>query len=608
MTSHLFFSPSRHAEFTARLRANDPTATELAGALASEEDRESDRALHDLCLAWLNRDATAAQSAGEHLLEKLQIPHSDLGKGDFGLTFALALEMGEALWTDDLTRQFTDACADLARSITDVTKGNPHIVTNNWYMITHGGCLIACLAAHGREGTHGHIDLSRLEAWALGRFKAFMGHFGNEGLYHEGTGYIAYTCSLLLPALVALRNKRGLDLTLEFPNLGRTVRSMLMGTVKVPARQNGEPSQHLMLDWNDTGKHAAGLNPLVPGLLLSAPEDRSALKTFFDRTCGAQGINNWSCHYRGLPLAVALYPFDWEEESPGILPRHLLDTRQGMGIWRDSWEDPRATVFGWYARSTHASPGHAHDDAGSIRLISNGTSWICGAGQARANAKWQSVITHANEEDRPPQKPYAYPFTTHMGEHGGWAGIELRQVLGCYGERYLSWRTDLDAPVCLAVLDLVDEHKNPTRPFDWNLSFPKELQADVDADGRGFRLSDGENGTLHGRFLLDHPDDLTLEEMPATKRTYSSGQSNSYPGDRFVQASFRDRNHIRILVAMVVQKPGDPLPELTWQDPHIQLRPGRLWEQPFQGAILDSVRLAEHRPNLQTSPAGKQVD
>ncbi len=607
MTPYLFFSPARHTEYTTRLDANDPTARAFVEALKTEEDRESDRALHDLCLAWVAQEKTAGEAAGEELLKKMQVPHSDLGKGDFGLTFALALELGESLWSEDLQKRMADACADLARSITDVTKGNPHIVTNNWYMITHGACLIACLAADGREGVNGPIDLSDLEAWSLGRVKAFMGHFGNEGLYHEGTGYIAYTCSILLPALVALRNKRGVDLIEAYPALGRTVRSMLLGTVHVPGR-NGRDSAHLMLDWNDTGKHAAGLNPLVPGLLLTPPEHRNALKTFFDRTCGVNGVQNWSCHYRGLPLALALYPFGWEEASPDILPHHLLDTRQGLAFWRDSWEKQTATLFGWYARSTHASPGHAHDDAGSIRLISNGTSWICGAGQARMKSKWQSVITHAREEDRPPKKPYAYPFTTHMGEHGGWAGIELRQVLGCYSERYVSWRTDLGYPVCLAVLDLVEEHKDPARPFDWNLSFPKELEATVDADGCGFQLADGENGTLHARFLLDHPDEMTIEEMPPTRRTYSSGQMHAYPGDMFVQASFRNRTHLWVFVAMAVQKPEDPAPELTWKDPDLVLGQDMEWPHPFRGAILDSVRLGEHRPNLQTSPAGKPRD
>jgi hypothetical protein len=154
----------------------------------------------------------------------------------------------------------------------------------------------------------------------------------------------------------------------------------------------------------------------------------------------------------------------------------------------------------------------------------------------------------------------------------------------------------------------VDEHKTPPRPFDWNLSFPKELHAEVDADGAGFRLQDAENGTLHGRFLLDAPDALTLEEMPPSQRTYANGQTEFYPGDKFVHASYRNRNHIRILVALVVQRPEDPDPEISWADPDIRLNGTRTWEHPFRGAILDTVRLAVHRPNLQSAPAGEPID
>ena len=130
----------------------------------------------------------------------------------------------------------------------------------------------------------------------------------------------------------------------------------------------------------------------------------------------------------------------------------------------------------------------------------------------------------------------------------------------------------------------------------------------VAEDGNGFTLDDGESGTLHARFLLETPDELTIQEVPPTKRTYSGGQTHSYPGDKYIQASFRDRNHIRILVALVVQKPEDPVPELAWADPDIALGNGSIWSQPFKGAILESVRLAEHRPNLQTSPGGIPVD
>lgn len=605
MTPYLFLSPGRHALLTRLLDRDDPSALAMAGALDTappEGDDQAQPSVNGLYRAWLRNDREQAETEGETLLRALATPHSDLGKGSYGLRVALALDAGRDLWSDDLRRRMVDRAADLARSVTVVTKGNPHIVTNNWYMITHAGCLLACLAAHGEPGTRGKTDLADIEAWALGRFRAFLGHFGNAGLYHEGTGYIAYTLSLLMPALVALRNRRGLDLTEDFPNLRLSIRSMLTGTT---LSSDGE---HIMLDWNDTGRGAAGLNPLIPGMALAPREDRPALREAFDRTRGVKGMNAWTCAYEGLSLALALYPFDLSPEDPNArLPRHLVDTRQGLAFWRDAWSAGSDTLVGWYARSTHASPGHSHDDAGSLRMSCRGVPWICGPGQARSKAIWQSALTHAREEDRPKQTPYAYPFTHRMDDKGGMAGLDLRKVLGCYAERYLTWRVDQGLPLCMAMLDLVEEHQTPPRPFTWNLTFPKELSGNPDADGRGFRLeAPGREGVLHARFLLDAPDNLSIQSIPASSRTFSGGATHEYPGDHYIAGRFEPRARLRVLVALAVVAPDQPAPDFAWEDPHIRLGPEHLWTRPFHGAILDTVRLDRHAPNLQRAPAGEE--
>jgi hypothetical protein len=604
MNPTLFLPHGHRIELKQLISAGNPTARALADVLngpAPECPDALGTTVSPLCRAWMNQDKDLADEEGEKLLTAAKNPHSDLGKGAICLKFALALDYGRDLWSESLRARMVDGAAELAWSITQIGKGNPHIVTNNWYMITHGGCLLACLAAHGERGTRGIVDLAELEAWALGRFRAFLGHFGNAGLYHEGTGYIAYTLSILMPALVALRNRRGVDLTKECPNLRLSIRSLFTATAR---SADGTP---IMLDWNDTGRGAPGLNPVIPGMAMAEPADLPGLRHWFDHLLGVRGENTWICRYEGLPLTLALYPFSTPSEDAGnSLPRHLVDTRQGLAFWRNQWGAGPDTVVGWYARSTYASPGHKHDDAGSIRMICKGIPWICGAGQTRPDARWQSVLTHARPEDRPSPYPLAYPFTHDMGEYGGFAGIDMRHSLEAYAERYLAWRTDLGPAICMAILDLVEEHRRPGPPLAWNLTFPKELESAIDADGAGFRFTapDG-GGTLYARFLLDTPDHLSVQDIPSSTRTFAGGQTVDFPGDRHITARFESGPRLRILVALAVLDADAPPPLMEWQDPDIRLDAERVWAFPFKGAILKTVRLGQHVSNLQRAPAGE---
>lgn len=603
MRPSLFLPPGRLHELKRLTAAHEPTAVALGRALkaaAPDCPDAKEVAISGLCRAWMNEDPILAEAEGERLLMAARNPHSDLGKGALCLKFALALDYGRDLWGEAFRARMVDGAAELARSIRQVGRGNPHIVTNNWYMITHGGCLLTCLAAHGEQGAQGIVDLADIEQWALGRYRAFLGHFGNAGLYHEGTGYISYTLSILMPALVALRNRRGIDLTEDFPNLRLAIRSLFTATTR------GTDGAPIMMDWNDTGRGAPGLNPVVPGMAVAPPEDRPALRAWFDLLLGVKGRNTWTCAYEGLPLTIALYPFSTPPESPqDSLPRHLVDTRQGLAFWRNQWSEGLDTLVGWYARTTYASPGHKHDDAGSIRMICKGIPWICGAGQARPDARWQSVLTHARREDRPSPYPLAYPFTYRMDKHGGVAGLDMRQAINAYAERYLSWRTDLGPAICMAILDLVEEHRRPAPPLTWNLTFPVELEAAIDPDGCGFRLTAPDcGGVLCARFLLDAPNDLSIQDLPLSTRTFAGGQTVEYPGDRHIAGRFELRAQVRILVALAVVDADAPPPVLEWQDPNICLGDKRLWPSPFKGAILDTVRLSQHAPNLQRAPAG----
>ncbi|MDV7393998.1 hypothetical protein RZS08_21645, partial [Arthrospira platensis SPKY1] len=121
----------------------------------------------------------------------------------------LAFDFAKDMLPPKLRGQMAELLVWLAETFLTIRNGNPHIVTNNWYMLTHGACCLAAMAADGELDTRGKkLDCSHLERWALHRSHAFCQHFGNAGLYHEGSGYICYTLSMLAPLIVALRNKR----------------------------------------------------------------------------------------------------------------------------------------------------------------------------------------------------------------------------------------------------------------------------------------------------------------------------------------------------------------------------------------------------------------
>jgi len=616
---HIFLTPERRDELHTQIKQNQPTALAILNKLrhagkpedagnpdANPRANHFDQAAALACLAWLENDSARAKDALARFDELLNEPsRSDLGKGADALAAVLAWDFAHALWSPAERRRFADKIASIAESFLEVTSGNPHVVTNNWWMITHGGCLLACIAVDGEAGENGPIDLADLKAWAFERYKAFCHVFGSAGLYHEGSGYIAYTLSALMPALVAVERHLDPHFLEEFPQLRRSLVSMLIGTATFSHQDNGAQREGFgsSLQWNDAGRGALALNPCLPAMEVTHGKWRGAVREWFDRLVGVKGRNEWVCSYRGLPLAVALYPFSTTPEDPDkVLPRWTVDQRQGLGMWRERWGDGSETVLGWYARSTHAG-GHSQDDAASIRMMSLGRTWICAGGQARAKAEWQSVFTHADMADRPKPAPMAHLTCSHLEDTAGVVGMDTRKSLGAYSERYLSWRTDLGFPLVLATLDTLDDHRDPPLDWQWNLSFPRDLQGLIDEDGNGFQLVDPERGTLHGRFLIDVPSSLEIAEMPPSSRTYSNGKKVDYPGDFFVRARFNGVKEGRVLAVMVLTPPETAAPHMHLVHPDLILG-DKQWRSPFSPAILKSVNLAQSRPNRMTLPAG----
>jgi hypothetical protein len=383
--SHLFLAPDRPAEWKRLLRQADATALSLRQALLDRlpegpgEANESDRALHQICVAWLEGDRDLADLGAASLLRLQAGEHpKDLGKASQSLAMVLAWDFGKDLWTAPRRREVVDRLVAIACSFLNLSADNPHAVTNNWWMLTHGGCLLACLAAHGEEGSEGVVDLAAMRDWALGRFRAFCVHFGSAGLYHEGSGYIGYTLSMLMPMLVALRNRLGLDLTEEFPELRRSIPSMLVGTAAFQALSDtGDTDSGASLQWNDAGRGCASPNPLLPGILVAPEAWRGGLRTIFDRLVGVDGPANWN--WNGLTVDDVTLPRLLQKagyrtieigkghfgphDSQGGDPRNLgFDINIAGGAWGSP-----ATYFGEknYGNASAAAAGEGVEN-GSI--------------------------------------------------------------------------------------------------------------------------------------------------------------------------------------------------------------------------------------------------
>jgi hypothetical protein len=114
---------------------------------------------------------------------------------------------------------------------------------------------------------------------------------------------------------------------------------------------------------------------------------------------------------------------------------------------------------------------------------------------------------------------------------------------------------------------------------------------------------DPQCGRLSARFLLDRPAGVEVCDMPASSRTYANGTKVDYPGDKFIRAQFPQQQAARILVALIITRPDQPVPTLLYRDKDISLD-DVIWQRPFAPVVLPSVDLATCRPNLMTHPAG----
>ena len=503
----------------------------------------------------------------------------DLGKAHIALSGAGLVDST----LDDLNAtqrtKLASAFDGLMGSFFQTSPGNPHSVVNNWWAVTHSAlfclaCARQCLEVDG-GGAAGRTA-AEIEVWTWERLTPFLGHFGPGGAYHEGLGYMGYTCANLLPAvhLWQLRNKS--SILKSAPGLAHMASLVFCASIEGPSLSDETGVRTgfgRTLSWNDAGLgFLQGSAPLL-SIALASREERRPLRDFWDRLAGhlrPDGeVDEFSC---ALFFHLVFYGVC---DAGGHSPRQsVFDPLHGLWIARNRFQDCNDAVAGAYACG-YRPGGHRQEDAGSIRFSALGWDWILGGGQARGAAEWQSRLVPSDH-------------TSGTGKRCGSVlhasdsvlGMDLRAVHEAYSERYVALNAEAGAQ--MAVLDIVDDHRSD-RHWNWCLTFSPEMRASLDVDR--FTLTAPDGCILTGVFLLDRPVDMTLEKMPDSQRTFANGQRRGYPGRPFLKARF-DGPSLNILVSIKAVRSGDPATRLALPGTlDLAVADGTLWQRPFGVAV-----------------------
>jgi hypothetical protein len=586
----LWLDPSRRAHMLEAYRAAEPWIAPLASTASGRADTDAQSgsepaAIIRLALdACLNANQARASAAKELWCEaaRAALVSEDLHKAHLALVGAAMTDCLVDIWTDAQRVAVARSMRELMGSFFDISPGNPHAVGNNWWAVTHSGifCLAAALQALGdMEPIRGRTPME-IEEWSWGRLRAFLRHFGPAGAFHEGLGYMGYTCANLLPAAHLRMARSGDDVVSACSGLARMASLIFCAAIEgreFSDETNSRGSWGRMLSWNDAGLGwLAGSAPLL-AICLAPPKSRTALRARWDRLAGHLRPDGFVDEFSAaLFFHMIFYPeAGGETASPS--PLQICDPLHGMWIARNKCEDQLDAVAGAYARAFYAG-GHSQHDAGSFRFSALGWDWILGGGQARGGAAWQSRLVPSDHDDNAKPGCGAVIWAPSRNDAQVF-GMDLRSVHGAYSERYVALKSGPSA--FLAALDIVDDHRSD-RHWDWCLTFSPELSCSL--GGGRFSLTAPDGVVLEAVFLLDVPEKMEIREIPASQRTFSNGQTRNYPGRPFLVARFPGPS-LNILTAFrATSVKAGPI-RLAAPDRFDLVADGDVWERPFGKAI-----------------------
>lgn len=612
MTSRpLWLEPGRLHRVKSHLQANQPTARAIfeqaravaalpAGeAFAQSAQAGNARSVYvDSCVivSLITGEHGPARNAADFLFE-LTRPWTSgqLSLGAWAMAAAILADACFDLLDRERQIRLVNLLIDLVDGQREVEfhKGNPHVVTNNHWAVSHGGAAMAAMAAHGRPtNANGTLaDMTEHIEWARGRVKAFLHHHGDRAMYHEGLGYMMYPAGFWLPTLIAVRNHDGIDWLAEFPQLRQMAASLFASVATRPRRSDSDRSVSgigMKLSWNDDGIGWSGGNTPILAIACAPSAQQGALRTMYDRLSGIEGDQSFCPDFHGRFFSFLYYPYDAAPADPdAVLPKHLCDTRQGLAIFRNRYRDRDDALLGCYARTTFVG-GHAHDDAGSIRLMALDHDWIMGGGQARGDARWQSIVI-PSEGSRPKPAGCGAVMLDEPSANGGVFAMDLRKSTGAYHERYVAvdFARQPGVDVAVAVLDVVDDHLN--RAYQWNMTFEQGLRCEIHPDQKGFTLRADDGALMQARFLGATPTTLELTQTPDSSRTFQAGERVNYPGRPVVHAEFAFAPFLAIYVVMTVQRGSAPT--IAHAGSVNVTIDGQPWSRPFGPAVPKAYEL-----------------
>jgi hypothetical protein len=522
------------------LVAEMSSPTQAFGLRAAAQRRAQCAAIAHL----LDGDPRHARSGLNAIRILFEQDHSDLGRASDALHAVLVWDWCRSAWTPEERDEIGRWLVKTALSFEVANKGNPDNPFNNWWGVTHSAAGLCAMAVQG-EYSGAEVILTR----ARERVRSYLTNYGDRGHYYEGTGYGAYSMSQWGPFITAARHADGIDLLEYCPGLHWLPSTVHAMTVIRPARSDSEPPASppgtgMRISWNDDGGQASH-NGDIPIMFALAPREQlPALRWFYDRIQGELGDRTFAAGWCGLAWSLLYYPSDIPAAVPeGLLPKTVVDNRNGLIIFRNRYRDADDTVFGAYAKA-YKGGGHQHEDAGSWRLMSHGHLWAMAGGQAKTGPESQCALIKnpGNAHELPTKGKHKTGQVSYItrSDDGETASVDLR-ITGCYEARLVDRKFALDfsgrsgADVLLACLDTVWDHQDAD--WAWTLSFDQALRPEL--GDSWFKLHAHDGTSLLARWISPQGVSLSLNPGQPTERTFANGHTIHYPAVPAIMARHR---------------------------------------------------------------------